>query len=84
MEESTALILRFVRANHSHGERAIHDLITTLINTGLTKAACGSLDLDIQDAIKNLLLEHILREPQGPPSDLDKIAREIHWGEKFE
>tara|TARA_A100001515_G_C4560916_1_gene206551 strand:+ start:295 stop:588 length:294 start_codon:yes stop_codon:yes gene_type:complete len=59
----------------SHGIDAGKKLMTTLIEAGVTTAACGSLDLENARAF-SVLLQH--------PEALNKVARKMWWGEDIE
>ena len=59
----------------SHGEMAIANLFDAIIKAGLTTAACGALDSQLNADAKAVLAD---------PKTLNKVARAYWWGETDE
>ena len=76
LNEAMAEVLALLEEpGRSHGIDAGKKFMKTLIDAGVTSAACGYLDLENSHAF-SVLLQH--------PEALNKVARKIHWGEDIE
>jgi len=76
----------------SGSEMTCYNLVKALINTGLTSAAIGSLDLGNQRVVLSMLRElvdaHLLsdkeeREQAIAESQASKLARHLQWGDEI-
>lgn len=75
-EENIRRIIKTVKSQGnagSGGEMAIYKVIYALVETGLTTAACGSLDLSWQHDLKTVLNDE---------DSLNRVARLLWWGEQ--
>jgi hypothetical protein len=76
LNEAMAEVLALLEEpGRSHGIDAGKKLMTTLIEAGVTTAACGAFDLENARAF-SVLLQH--------PEALNKVARKMWWGEDIE